>query len=376
MPKKAKGEGNNIIVDCMKYYIPREHAVALAVGAKIREPGKSGDAKANGKVKNPRLKHRPDGRLYVNDGGLSNDKVYVLVPQKLNPSKSSIIKICVTVYWPLFDNRLDGIIGKFNTVPIQKWNGLEEHQSKEPCLIRDSCEFAPNYCHCVWGPYQILIWGRMINGSFVPLPSNEVIRSQWLSLSDLRDRVKLVMSAEEWAVFRDKPTKSHEDMIPPSGPTDTIMDNIAAEKIYDNLRTRQRVDFSTANCYGLSMYQFALSFDTRFDNNLKAEVCFVVNQREPVVENRRQAQSRLNEKEHEKNPEVAKPQPKPKKPKKKVKVKADPALVSDVLIETKTSETPETPVTVFNDDGYVDNEDGLSEFGDELVLGDDDSDNF
>jgi len=133
MPKEKK-DVQVVVVDCMDGHIPREHEAALAKKAMIREPGKSGVEKDQGKIQKPRLKHRPDGRKYVAAEGWSGEKPgegLVTDPRFVNPGKSSIIKLCLETLWETFDDsQFKGIVGQFNKTPIQHYNGLEEKASK------------------------------------------------------------------------------------------------------------------------------------------------------------------------------------------------------------------------------------------------------
>jgi len=310
MPKKL--HGGQTVVDCMKAYIPREHQAALQKGVMIKEPGKSGEEKKKGKIAKSRLKHRPDGRKYVKPESLKNNGEEVTRPQDVNPGKSSIIRICVDLLWKRFkEEQLEGIVGRFNLEPVHKYRGLEKFVSGK-CLLRDECSFGTGECSCIWRPFQLLTWGRS-NSPFVALPEDEVIRCSPITMFDLRDQVREIMPKDRWLAFRDKPSKKYDKWLLSDMSEEDIIamrETIAAHKLKDLIQTNQRTNFKTSNCYGVAFHQFAIAIDSWYeDDDLNTvSMCLAVNERDPSVENYRQAQKRLAKKEQT---------PKPKKEEKR-----------------------------------------------------------
>ena len=291
-----------MVVDCMHGYIPRIHEAALKKGGVVREPGKSGKEKVEGRLRYPRLKHRPDGRKYVDAKGWSGGQPgegYVTDPRFVNPGKSSILKLSIELFWQSFENeQLEGIVGRFNTEPIQHYAGLEKYIGKEACPLFDECPHSGVSCDCIWRPFQILTWGRD-DGGFVALPEDEIIRSPWISLYELRDRVKAALPYPVWVNFRNKISGKYKESYEaiPKGATEAekieIIEEIAAYKLMDNITRMQRTKFSIANCFGLAMHQFGLAFDTLYNDDLVVSVCLALNERDPIYETLKAAKMRL-----------------------------------------------------------------------------------
>jgi len=377
MPKKQ--EQGCVVVDCMHGYIPREHEVALAKGALIREPGKSGKEKEQGKLQKPRLKHRPDGRKYVDANGWSGDEPgqgIVKHPKFINPGKSSIIKTSIEALWATFqDGQLDGIVGSFNTEPIREYMGLEKNLNDAPCLLTDECGFAGKFCSCIWRPFQLLVWGCIVDGQFTALPDDKIIRSSWLTMYELRDKVRELLTPEQWTVFRNKLSKKYSAVLSKEDAKNPqVLDDIAAHKLIDNLQTMQRTDFSTANCYGLALHQFGLAIETRYADSDGSPckicgapcdllVCLAVNERNPVVETKRQAIHRLAQEEQKKQPKKEQKEEKPK-----LVVKKSPVSSVENADEGIFAST-------YDDDFYDDEEELVGEIEDSIGF-DDDEDNF
>ena len=318
------GEQGCRIIDSMGKYIPREKQMILDSKALIKEPGKTGEEKAKGKVQKPRLKHRPDGTRHIEPTGWTGEEpgVGFVLPRSLNPNpgKTSVLHFCLQALWDTFGNKsLAGIVGQFNLKPIFKYKGLENYVSGE-CLYRDKCEFNTGDCACIWRPFQLLTWGRVKDDKFVPLNEKEQIRSPYLTMYELRDRVKKLMSPGAWLAYRDKLSKKYVGLIP-NGSTEAereeILERIGAMKIIDSLETMQRTDFNTANCYGIAFHQFGIALDRRYGDDLDTLcVCLALNARDPVKESKREAVARLEKKEQKEQVVPKKPkikrEPKPK----------------------------------------------------------------
>ena len=286
MPDTKKASVDEIVYDYKgKPYLPRFIAHAADQRAWLEVTTKRGKVK---KVR-PRKCHR-DGRKFVSGEIDENNryiawssgeegKGYLTSPKYLN-SQRNLLKTSVEVLFEQFSKeQLDGIVGKFNETPIYEFNGMEKHFS-ENCPFKSQCD----ECY-IWGPYQYLTWGRIVNEEFVPLSDSEVISCEPMSLWDFKEAVRNKIPILVWEIFRDKLTKAYADLIPQDCSIQEkiqALEKIAALKLIDNNQAMSnRTNLNSIKCYGISSVQFGTTIETRCKGN-DFEIWLSINRRHPV----------------------------------------------------------------------------------------------
>jgi len=268
-------EANGLAIDITNAYIPRQVEAALEYGAMLHVQSKKGI----GQFRTPRLKHRPDGRKYVSKDSKAWTEGYVN-PSFINPQKSETTVLGVgfrTLFLRIDPKLLKGVVGSFNSEPILEYMGLQAYSGKD-CLFRDNgCKFNKGDCSCIWRPNQLLTWGKIQEGNFVPLHENGVIHGGWMNIYDFAKFVKTWMLADDWQIFAGRKSKKQYPH-----PQDTLESEVAW-KLFGNMQTMQRTDFHTANCYGLPLHQFDMAIDSKFVDENTPALRLVLHRRDPTV---------------------------------------------------------------------------------------------